>query len=77
MVRLRPTEQRIFDLLKDGMAHSHDDMIAMLDPDELMDKRTLAQHVKTLRDKIGTQGLDVVSRNGSYRLARFTGYDDE
>lgn len=62
-VKLTPTEQRIYDLLSDGMPKPRAKVFECLD-DELTAVDTLYVHVFNLRKKLRHLGRDVVSRKG-------------
>ena len=73
---LTPSEQRIFDLLQDGMAHPVTDFFPLLWDEEGISKPTTVRHMMCdIRKKIGVCGLDITGRgvNGTtvYRLVRF------
>lgn len=58
-MHLRPTEQRILDLLSDGQRHTREEIKGLLD-DELADMVTVRIHVSNLRKKIAAKGENVV-----------------
>ena len=62
-----PTEQRIIDLLSDGLPHTRADVIKCL-KDHLADFNTLAVHMFNLRRKVRPCGQDIllVYRKGGY-----------
>lgn len=66
-MKLRPTEQRIYDVLADGNPHSGEDLLLLLFPEALVKpdpsfKATLHVHISNLRKAISAEGLDVVAR---------------
>ena len=73
MNKLTPTEQAIYDVLKDGRLHKRDRLMLCL-TDELATRHCLQKHMYKLRKKL-PQGiiLDAVARDNTiwYRLARF------
>lgn len=76
--QLTPTEQRLYDILSDGLAHPAAQLFATLG-DDMTDAVTLRMHISNLRAKLQRHGRDVVARqNGhtSYRLVRYL-TDDE
>ena len=75
-MKLTPTQQRIADVLADGAPHTMQELIACLWDDQAENPRdTVYVHVSNIREKIGKQGYDIISRgsNGkmTYRLVRY------
>ena len=78
--RLSPTEQRIYDLLSDGLSHNREELHACLD--ELANSKALTVFVTHMRAKLRPKGEDIIceyqykggwpnrSKSFSYRLAR-------
>lgn len=76
---LTPTEQRIYDVLSDGLAHPSAQLFAVLG-DDMTEVNTLSVHLFRMRPKLQRHGRDIVCRkNGftSYRLVRYLTDDDE
>lgn len=77
-MRLTPTEQRFYDLLRDGAVHVRDELTPLL-ADELSVEpgNAITFHLCRMRPKLHREGLDVLVRgtNGkmTYRLVRFIG----
>lgn len=75
MIQLTATEQKLFDLLKDGQRHHKTEMYELLDmlPDE-SDNGALRAHIHRLREKLAGQGLQIIvesyRRRGYYLLVR-------
>lgn len=73
---LTPTEQRIFDKLKDGQFHSNKELVLELYTDGPRAFRTLYQHIYGLRQKLKESRPDLILVSDSpggvlhYRLAR-------
>lgn len=59
MERLTTTEQKIFDILNDGLMHKRDELHACL-PDDLAGASILRGHLKRMRKKLNPAGLDIV-----------------
>lgn len=59
-MHLTPTEQKIIDLLKDGLPHSRHDMISTLQYAS-GDFNALAQRIFFLRRKVRLLGQDIVT----------------
>lgn len=75
---LTPTEQRLYDILSDGLAHPSAQLHATLG-DDMTDMVTLRMHISNLRRKLQHHGRDIAARqNGhtSYRLVRYLTDDD-
>lgn len=73
---LTPTEDRILDLLKDGLPHHAHFELQKLLPDELSDRLALNNHLCRLRKKLkGEIALicEFRRRNLYYRLVRLIG----
>lgn len=72
-----PTQQRIMNILRDGLPHHWKEMTACVD--ELADRNNLKPHLTALRKIIGPRGLDIVcGRRGHmiyYRLFRIVSAD--
>lgn len=68
-----PTQQRIMNVLNDGLTHPKSELMACLD-DEMSDKSNLSVHLTYLRRKLRKKGLEIVSSkhggNTTYRLVR-------
>lgn len=62
-----PTEQRIIQLLNDGLLHSREEIHTCLD-DELSDISAIRPHITHIRNKLRPFGEDIMCRrhNGSY-----------
>lgn len=73
-IELSKTEQRLFDLLADGQPHPRKDMIRAVDPDSLVEWKTVHVHVSNIRVKIKAAGLDILARDlgltTKYQLVR-------
>ncbi len=74
MVKLTPTERRLYDLLADGLPHTYEEVRGCV-ADELTERKNVNLHLFKLRQKIGDRGLDVVARgqNGTttWRMVRY------
>lgn len=66
---LTPTEQRIFELLKDGETHTVDEIRSRCLPDDMASDAAVGMHVTSLRRKLEQKRLSVTSAGG-YRLVR-------
>lgn len=71
---LTPTQQRIFDVLKDGWEHPVDELVKAIDTHAELHQ--LRNHISDMRPKLDMMRLTVVCQerqNGrsSYRLARW------
>lgn len=66
-MHLTPTEQKIIDLLSDGLPHQRADVLKCVN-DRLADLHTLAVHMFNIRRKVRPFGKDVllVTRKGGY-----------
>lgn len=68
-----PTQQRIMNLLGDGMRHTRWELMHCLE-DSLSDKSVLATHISYMRGYLLSQGLDIVCEHRgnhvAYRLVR-------
>ncbi len=73
MRRYTPTQQRILDLLSDGLAHSKRELFALLD-DELAGRTAIRKHICLLR-KLLPLGQTILcvyeKRQIMYRMVRF------
>lgn len=54
-----PTEQRIWDLLKDGRSHHRDEVLACLGDTEA-DRNDLAQHLTRMRKRLRPKDKEIV-----------------
>lgn len=76
--RFTPTQQAIVNALADGMAHSRDQLQALL-PDELAGRSALAKHICLIRKVINPIGQDIIceyrSRNLFYRHVRLLSFE--
>lgn len=61
-----PTEQRIIDVLSDGMRHKQDELLKCIE-DELATPSNLYSHISRIRKKIHPIGRDVVCRVTGWR----------
>lgn len=70
-MKLTPTLQRLYDILKDGELHPEADLRSTLNDDMACDM-TLPKHISYLRKALAPTGRDVVysRRGGGYRLVR-------
>jgi hypothetical protein len=53
------TEQRILDILGDGLPHRHSELWTCLN-DELATRHTLSMHLTNLRKKLGPKGYGIL-----------------
>ena len=60
-LKLTPTQQRLYDVLSDGKAHTFAEMFACID-DELSSRDNLHTHVTYLRRKLRTISQEIVVR---------------
>lgn len=71
--KLTPTQQRIWDVLKDGQPHTKDELVACIN-DELSPRNTIHVHLTYLRRKLPPGMLLVAITRGTgktaYRLMR-------
>lgn len=58
-LKFTPTEQRILDLLEDGLPHSRKDVIACLN-DEMATRLNLNPHLTHLRNKLRPLGQTII-----------------
>lgn len=63
------TQQKIMDLLADGLPHTRAEVHGCL-PDELAQVTAIERHISVMRGSLNARGLDIVSRAGCYRLVR-------
>jgi hypothetical protein len=73
-----PTEQRIFDVLSDGLMHSQSELVQAID--ELASRKTLTVHLVSIRDKLERKGTTVVAMSRGtapcmYRWVRLISMD--
>lgn len=70
-VQLTATQQRILDVLRDEMPHPVAQVMECLS-DEMADKGVLHVHIHNTRNKLRSQGRDIVYEKGHdcYRLIR-------
>jgi hypothetical protein len=69
---LTATEQKIYDVLSDGLPHTVEELHGML-PDDLAGVSALRKHLSSIRDKIPPHLLvltQFIKRKMYYRLAR-------
>jgi DNA-binding CsgD family transcriptional regulator len=68
-----PTEQRIVDLLSDGMPHKREELHACLS-DDLASRTAVQMHVSNIRKRIRVRGEEIICeyyhRNLYYRHVR-------
>lgn len=73
-LKLTPTENRIVDMLSDGLPHSRDQLMTCL-YDDMGSYPNLNQHLFHLRRKIAPTGIgivcELVRRGIHYRMVRF------
>lgn len=59
------TQQRIYDLLKDGLPHTKEELRFHLNDTE-MENHTISVHIANIRKIIGRQGLSIIYRPPFY-----------
>jgi len=68
-----PTQQRIMDVLGDGLPHGFPDLLPCLE-DEYAERGSIRVHLCNMRAKLRPEGLDIliqsISRKIHYRLVR-------
>lgn len=67
MEKFTPTQQRILELLSDGLRHKRDEVLACLG-DDMASLDTMQIHIVYLRKKLNPKGTDIVCQvyNGGY-----------
>lgn len=65
MPQFTPTEQRIVDMLSDGLPHSREELVGTID--ELATRKNLQVHITRIRNKLRPIGEDVVCEAVSLR----------
>lgn len=68
-MKLTPTEQRMWDKLKDGTPASKAELHTCLG-DQMTPLSNIYVFIHSLRGKVEKQGLSIINRNGKYRLTR-------
>jgi DNA-binding CsgD family transcriptional regulator len=66
MASFTPTEQRILDVLADGMPHTREELAACL-WDELAERSTIKFHISKMRSRLQAQGTTIVCELGFAR----------
>lgn len=76
MKALTAAEQRIYDVLADGQPHPMTSLLPCLQ-DDLGEEVTVRMHISNLRDKISSNGLNVMFFQGRYHLVRMLNHNHE
>ncbi len=75
-----PIEQRMINLLSDGIRHSYEEMFQCLD-DELAGNTAVLFHITNLKNKLAKKGFGITSQRENkvtyYRMVRFIGKSSE
>lgn len=69
------TEQKLLDVLSDGMPHALSALVSVVD--EYTEKGTVQVHIFNLRRKLAPHGRDIVCREGKYRMMRVLASADD
>jgi hypothetical protein len=73
MVELSVTQQKIINLLSDGLPHKFEELQQLM-PDDLADRRALSNHLAKIRTRIRPRGEDIICqfilRQRQYRHVR-------
>lgn len=60
---LTPTEQRLYDAMGDGEAHSVEELLLILDEDGLAAASALYKHIYRMKLKLRSTGEELISQN--------------
>lgn len=55
-----PTEQRIIDLLSDGLPHARSELMGLLN-DDMTTVKTLGMHIYRIRNKLAGHGQNIIT----------------